>query len=506
MWTDADTPGRDAVTSERWGVAPSLAVGVGTPTRVTLSYSHLGQHNVPDYGIPWVPATNVPLQQHADQPPPVDFRNFYGLTARDYENTLTDTATAEGEHDFNAALSLRSLVRYGRTRRDSLITAPRFESNASTTIRRTDWKSRDQSEGILASQTDVTARFTTATLQHTVVTGVELTRETSENWNRVEQGVQSPSTDLFNPRPADSYVSRLIRDGAVNDATANSAAAYAFDTVQLGTRVQVNGGLRFDRFALDYLTLDAVGGETRMDRVDTMPSWRGGVVFKPRPEGSIYAGVGTSLNPSTEGLSLTTSTVTLEPEKSRSVEVGTKWDAFGGRLGMNGAVFHTAKTNARTQGINPGDPPTVLQGELVISGVEVGANGHITPRWQLFGGYTFMDSEITRSNTAAEVGREFANTPDHSLSLWTTYQLPRGVELGGGTQYVGDRFNNNTGARTAPAYWVVDAMAAYRVSDQFILRFNGMNLADRRYIDRVGGGHFVPGPGRSVSLTADVGF
>jgi catecholate siderophore receptor len=237
-----------------------------------------------------------------------------------------------------------------------------------------------------------------------------------------------------------------------------------------------------------------------------MASWRGGVVFKPRPEGSLYAGAGTSLNPSTEGLSLTTATVTLEPETSRSVEAGTKWDAFEGRLGMNAAIFRTAKTNARTQGLNPGDPPTVLQGELVVSGVEVGANGNITPRWQLFGSYTFMDSEITRSNNAAEVGREFANTPDHSLSFWTAYQLPRGLELGGGTQYVGDRFNNNSGARTAPAYWLVDAMAAYRVTDRFTLRLNGMNLADKRYIDRIGGGHFVPGPGRSVMLTADVGF
>jgi catecholate siderophore receptor len=298
----------------------------------------------------------------------------------------------------------------------------------------------------------------------------------------------------------------LTRDGAVTDAIANSAATYAFDTVELGARVQVNGGLRLDRFALDYLTTNAAGTETRMDRTDTMASWRGGVVFKPRPEGSIYASAGTSLNPSTEGLSLTSATVALEPEKSRSVEAGAKWDAFGGRLGVNAAVFRTAKTNARTPGINPGDPPTVLQGELVVSGVEIGANGNINSRLQLFGSYTFMDSTITRSNNAAEVGREFANTPDHSLSLWATYQLPRGMQVGGGTQYVGDRFNNNTGARTAPAYWLIDATAAYRVSDQLTLRLNGMNLADKRYIDRVGGGHFIPGPGRSALLTADVGF
>jgi catecholate siderophore receptor len=101
---------------------------------------------------------------------------------------------------------------------------------------------------------------------------------------------------------------------------------------------------------------------------------------------------------------------------------------------------------------------------------------------------------------------EFGNTPDHSLSLWSTYRLPRGVEVGGGVQYVGDRFNGNTGARLAPAYWVADAMASYRVSDQLTLRVNGLNLANQRYIDRIGGGHFIPGPGRSVMLTTDVGF
>jgi catecholate siderophore receptor len=270
--------------------------------------------------------------------------------------------------------------------------------------------------------------------------------------------------------------------------------------------VQISGGVRFDRFALDYLTRNAAGEGTRLDRVDTMLSWRSGVVFKPRPEASIYAGAGTSMNPSTEGLSLTTSTVALEPERTRSVEAGTKWDALWGRLALNAAVFHTAKTNARTPGINPGDPPTVLQGEHIVRGVELGASGNVTSRWQLFGSYTFMNSEITRSNNAAEVGKEFANTPDHSASVWTTYRMPRGIEIGGGAQYVGDRFNNNSGARVAPAYWLLDAMAAYRISEQLTLRLNGLNLADEQYIDRVGGGHFIPGPSRSVMLTADVGF
>jgi catecholate siderophore receptor len=252
--------------------------------------------------------------------------------------------------------------------------------------------------------------------------------------------------------------------------------------------------------------VNAASQESTLERTDDMVSWRGGTVYKPRPNGSIYVGVGTSLNPSTEGLSLSAATATLDPERSRSVEAGAKWDLLGGRLGFNTAVFGTSKNNARTPGVNPGDPPTVLQGEHTVSGVEFGVNGNVTDRWQMFGGYTFMDSEITRSNNAAEVGKEFGNTPNHSLSLWTTYRLPRAAEVGGGAQYVGDRFNSNTGARTAPAYWVIDAMAAYRVSEQLTMRVNGLNIANERYIDRVGGGHFIPGPGRSVMLTADIGF
>jgi catecholate siderophore receptor len=506
MWNDVDTAGRDAVTNQRWGVAPSLAFGIGTATRVTADYAHLDQDNVPDYGIPWVPPANVPLRAYADQAPPVDFSNFYGLTSRDYENTNTNIATGRVEHDFGAGLSLRSILRAGRTKRDSLITAPRFESNDSTAIRRTDWKSRDQSDGIVASQTDVTSRFRTGSVGHALVTGVEIAHETSENWNRVEQGGPQPTTDLFGPEFSTPYDSRLIRDGAVNDATARSAAVFAFDTMQLTPKLELTGGLRWDRFTLDYRTVNAAAQESTLERTDHMMSWRGGAVYKPRANGSVYLGLGTSLNPSTEGLSLSASTAALEPEKSRSIEAGTKWDVLGGRLGFNTAIFNTTKTNARTPGVNPGDPATVLQGEHSVRGVEFGVNGNVTDWWQMFGGYTFMDSEITHSNNAAEVGREFGNTPNHSLSLWTSYRLPWAIDLGGGAQYVGDRFNSNTGTRTAPAYWVVDAMAAYRVTEQLTLRVNGLNIANERYIDRVGGGHFIPGPGRSVMLTADVGF
>lgn len=505
MFTNADTPGRDEVGSRRWGVAPSLSLGLGTGTRWNFGFSHLGQDNLPDYGIPWVPSNNQPLSQFANQPAPVDFGNFYGLNQRDYEKTDTDLVTAQVEHDFGDSMTLRNLFRLGRTRRDSIITAPRFAGTDTTDIRRTDWKSRDQNDGILANQTDLTARFETGSFKHTLITGLELARETSTNYNRVETGQEGPDTDLFDPNPNDPYDGSILRDGQKTDGTGISAALYAFDTIDFSDKLQWSGSLRWDRFDVEAIR----AGESSQQRTDNVLSWRTGLVYKPAANGSLYIGAGTSFNPSAEGLSLATrggSLAEVEPEKSRSYEAGTKWDLLDLRLSLTAAVFRTEKTNARTPGLNPGDPPSVLDGRQVVNGIEFGVAGHLTDAWSIFGGYAFMDSGIEESNAAAEVGNEFGNTPSHTLSLWSSYRLPWEVEIGGGLQYVGDRFNNSNGTRTAPGYWLVDAMASYRISEHFTLRLNVDNLANERYIDRVGGGHFIPGTGRAAKLTTSFDF
>ena len=79
MYHNADTPGRDHVKTERFGIAPSIAVGLGTSTRAILSYYRLQADNLPDYGIPFtvVPAgqPSVPLafeyDDESDAPYPI---------------------------------------------------------------------------------------------------------------------------------------------------------------------------------------------------------------------------------------------------------------------------------------------------------------------------------------------------------------------------------------------------------------------------------------------------
>ena len=505
VWQDSGVPGRDVVQNQTWGLAPSVAFGVGRPTQLTASYLHLDQDNTPDYGLPWVPATNVPLAAYADQPAPVRSQNFYGLRNRDFERINNDTATVMARHD-TALFTLRNVLRFGRTQRDSLITAPRFASNDSTNVRRTDWKSRDQTDDILSNQSDLSARFSTGSMQHSVVSGVELSRERDTNFIRVETGTPAPDADLFNPNPNDPYAGFFVRDGAKNDGTARTAAIYGFDTVHLNERWDVSGGVRWDAFTIDYRAIAASGAETRFDRTDHLLSWRSGVVYKPLPEGTIYVGAGTSLNPSAEGLSLTASTADLAPERTRNYEVGTKWDLLDARAGLTFAVFHTDKTNARTPGINPGDPPTVLQGRQRVQGVEVGVTGRLAQWWNVLASYAGMRSRIVASNTATEVDKALANTPRHTFNAWTTVQLPRNIQVGGGAQFMDSVFTNAANIRAVPSYWLVNATAAWNVSRHLTMRLNGYNLGDRAYVDRVGGGHYIPGPRRSAMLTTDVGF
>src|SRR6185503_8570429 len=109
--------------------------------------------------------------------------------------------------------------------------------------------------------------------------------------------------------------------------------------------------------------------------------------------------------------------------------------------------------------------------------------------------YAFMSSRIRASNTAAELDNDLTLTPRHTFNLWTTFELPWGTRVGGGVQFMDAVFRNTLNTTEVPSYNVLSAMAAKEVNRHLTLRLNGNNLADAQYVDRVGGGHFIPGAG-----------
>jgi catecholate siderophore receptor len=508
LYHDQDTPGRDVVTNNRWGVAPSIAFGVDTDREITLSLFHMEQDNVPDYGIPWVPGNNIPLADYANEAPPVDFENWYGLKQRDFEDVQTSIATVQLDQKLGDYSRVQNITRWGVTDRDSMITAPRFISTDSTDIRRSDEKYRDQSDGILSNQTNMSVTFNpNENWEHRVLAGVEVSVEDEKRYTQELTGTDSPVTDLFNPNPNDHYLENYQRTGTASTADSTTLGAYLSDSVAINKQWQINAGLRWDHFNLEY-TPD---GSPQLERTDEMLSYRAGVVYKPSRDGSIYLGYGTSFNPTAEALSISTSSrqpgiADLDPEENRTVELGTKWQVLDSRMFVSAAIFRTEKTNARTE--DPEDPNDllVLQGEQLVQGIELGIAGQITDNINVFAGYTHLDTQITESLNASEVGNSLSNSPENSFNVWGSYALGSDIEIGLGAQYVGARYNNTANTRKAPSYWVYEASASYAVNDQLGFRLNVQNLTDEKYIDFVGGGHFIPGVGRIALLSSYFNF
>lgn len=497
MVHDSGVPGRNAVTNDRWGFAPSLAFGLGTPTRLTLSYFKTKQGNVSDYGIPWVPATNNALAAYRDQPAPVPRDTFYGYADRDREFLNQDTGTVKLEHDFSDTLNLRSQLRYGKSGRNSIVAPPRFASTESTVINRgmTSWIAQDK---IWDSQTDLKAESNTFGIRHAFVGGAAFTNE--QNLRRTRSG-QITQTTLLNPNPYDVYTGPVTLGPNLGDITGKSQSVWLFDTAKMGQQWEATGGLRWDRFDVNGVNTTPAAVRQTVN----FPSLRAGLIFKPTQSGSIYGSYGTSQSPSLEGLSYSTANTSIPPEKTYTAELGSKWEVSRSRLLLSGALFQVRKDNARTPGLLPTDPPQVLAGRQLSQGLELSASGGITRNLRVLASYTLIDARIKSSNNPAEIGRYFQNTPRNSASTWVTYTAKK-FTVGLGPRWMGRRWGNNANTRVVDAYWTLEAMGSYSVNRHLDLRFNVSNANNAYFFERLGGGHLIPGPSRFVQFTTNIRF
>ena len=144
-----------------------------------------------------------------------------------------------------------------------------------------------------------------------------------------------------------------------------------------------------------------------------------------------------------------------------------------------------------------------------MQGVELTAAGQITSIWSVFGGYSYLDSEIVDAgpiNTDTE-GNQLPNTPEHSFNLWTNVTPTARLNFGGGVTYQSERFGNTANTRSVDDYWRVDAMGSYAFTDNASLQVNVQNLFDERYYERVYTTHMATiTPARSITGTLRVRF
>ena len=483
MAHENDVPGRDEIDRQRWGIAPSLLLGLGEDTRLTLSYLHQRDDNLPDYGVPAFDGKRLAG---------VDRDAYFGWKNIDKEEIQTDAFTVKFEHDFSDSLRLQNLSRYSRVERDTVISASHVNLTGVPAGRYTpagpQGYGRDVTSEMWINQSNLTANFDTMGLGHTLVTGVEVSREDYYR-NTYNNGLNFTGRDFDLSNPPGHYDGPTNKTRTAETSTElENQAVYAFDTIALNEQWDLSLGLRYDWIKGDAKNVALPAGTvTRVDSRDKELSGRAGVVYKPAENGRVYLAYGTSFNPAAEALAstgaLTAAAADLSPEENETWELGTKWELLDNRLQLDAALFRVEKTNARE---TMADGSTQLAGEQRVQGVELGATGRISQQWNVYANYTFLDSETLKAaNTpdgAAREGQALANTPPRSFNLWTTYDLPAGWRLGYGARYASERNVTASTKAKLDAYWVHNAMVGYKVNDELDLQLNVNNIFDKDYV------------------------
>ncbi|QGZ65506.1 TonB-dependent receptor [Paraburkholderia acidisoli] len=516
MGHDADQAGRTDVYSKRWGVAPSIAFGLNTPTTVTLSYYHLNTYDMPDFSAPFRSTGGTPVYTDRGQ--------FYGLNTRDYRRGQTDTGEIKVEHRINDAWKIKNTTMFGRSTLDYVATNPQL-TTATSNILSLQAKSGKYATNSIANQTEANGKFDLYGMRHTLTAGVEFSHEqdlyegylvSDSAGNNIRSG--GPCTVAYNCttlyggwNPNNPWTGSLLLNGdksfpgPATHTQTNIASAYLFDSVQLSERWLFNAGLRYDRY--DVTAQQA--GVADLNNTANLFSYQFGLVFKPIPTVSLYASYGTSANPpgANAGLGggtdqLVTANQDLAPERARNIEVGAKWDVLDRRLSLTTALFQTDKTNAR---VSDGLGNTINAGSQRVRGVEFGFAGNVTDKWSMFGGYSYLDAITTNAGPGSPTlsGLPMVMVPKHNFTLWTSYDVLPKLNVGAGATVSSLTYASvaATSRKWIPGYARFDASATWHVSKKVDLQLNVNNIFDREYYQTAYPIYATWAPGRSAMVT-----
>ncbi|KEZ12684.1 Outer membrane receptor for monomeric catechols precursor [Sphingobium yanoikuyae] len=601
MWHDQDVAGRDAIWSKRWGVAPSLKLGLDGPTSLTIGYYHLHTEELPDSGIPYLYTIGNAPAGVTETGPAQDFTTiggkeisvprgaYYGLKDRDFRDTNVDNFTIRAEHDFGS-VTLRNTTRYGRSTQGYVWTQPDdqqgnvYGTNAANPAtagglvwRRTNTR-YSKTDGLL-NQTDLSGEFSIGGIKNSFSASVEFSQEKAANGTYVSNAATGAAiasgssvsprcstamlaryncTTVDNPNPSDPWISYASDSSTVTADIVRSApktwtlsktttqAASFFDTITITDQLLINLGGRFDRYKTSVspgLAATSTANRSFYEREDDLWNYQAGIIFKPTENSSLYASASSSATPpgaflanGSEGNALNTTsqalTDALKVEKTKSYEIGAKANLFGDALSLTLAAFRTETKNARATN----DAGTVAYiGERKIEGIELGFNGNITPEWNVFGGYTYMDSEIVDGGStvttvngvsiaapSVNTGKQFPNTPKHSLTAFTNYKITPAFTIGGGAIYMAKVYGGYSDTRTisngavvitkelarmVPSYWRFDGNASYAFSDAVSLQVNVNNVFNKRYYDKAYAAHYAnQAAGRTAIATLNIKY
>ena len=514
MVQDADNYGAK---QNKRGIAPSFAWGIGTRDEFSVGLYYLKTEGRPIYNHPWRLSADGKINTT------LPARNFYGLES-DYNNTESTYATLGHIHRFDDAGELNTRLRYGNYKRDMLASTIGFQNSAITlsqindsTVLTRGSKGRIGESDILQAQSDYSNTVNWGGKKHALLAGVDYYDDNAKRNQNYANTTARPTTIVGTP---DNGASVVDGRAPVQWSTFKSRnlGLYAQDTMSLTETIKLVGGLRYDDFKASYRN---AAGSISNEVSDSLVSPRVGLIFQPDVLSSYYLSYGTSYNTSGDTYQFgnvgntTGRSANTPPEKSRNIEIGSKFELFERRALLGVAAFYSEKYNERNTDPDTAAAQELLSGKRHATGMEFNLAGRISPKWEVFFNHTWIpDAKIDRSNVVraangggAQVqGDRPGLTPKHSGSVWSTYAVTSKLRVGAGLTYRAKQNPEGSRAVYASGFAVVDAMAEYAFDDKTSLKLNVSNLFDRTYAEGLYRGFYTPGAPRAVQLTLKTRF
>ncbi|HIK06879.1 MAG TPA: TonB-dependent siderophore receptor [Trichormus sp. M33_DOE_039] len=458
----------DFYDAQEYVIAPTLTWLISDRTKLTLAAEYIDRPK--DQGQMGLPAVGSVL------PNPLGEirrdRNFSEPFSTD--NSSVFRVGYDLEHRLSDDWQLRSAFKatwFSRTRKDWILPVSLDADNR--TLNRI-YSEGESNYSNFNFDTYTAGNFTTGSINHQLVIGFNYFRQV--NQDRYPDDGFAPSIDVFNP----IYNQPIVKPGNPFefDSSTNLYGFYIQDQVTLAENLKLVLGGRFD--IVQQTSEDLLVSGSKESQQQEAFSPRVGIVYQPIKPISLYASYSRSFLPST-GRSLDGEL--FQPERGTQYEVGIKADLTD-RLSATLAFFELTRSNVATT--DPRDPDFSIQvGEQRSRGIEFDISGEILPGWNIIASYGLTDAIVTKDNDLP-VGDRLNNVPQHSASLWTTYEISsgslQGLGFGLGLFYVSDRQGTLPNTFELPSYVRTDATIFYK-RERFRAALNFKNLFDVDYFD-----------------------
>lgn len=509
-----DVPDRDPADRERKGAALSGLFKANEDLEFLVDYYGFEGEDNPDLGgflVNRKPADNVPV---------------YGQQ-QDFLESDVDTFTARVRYQLTPESHVTNATRYGTSDNGYVTTGARAaRTDASDPNGSYDTISLSTHQGwqevrYLVNQSNLFVNKELLGLDHEWIFGVEISNHKVRNGiydiansgaNCVVSGRSGPAPSWCAIGPDGSEVpglqhimNRQIAKGRWDQNwQAKAISASVLDTVDLTDRFTLFLGLRYDDTDIDLETLGGNGSYADYGYSDGMWNGNAGITYELTPDANVYLNYATAADINggesdvgTSGgygglITFNGQAAGADPERTESVELGTKWNIFDGKLLLAAALFETRKSDVM-EGADYDSAGTFNTGKNRIRGVEVSATGNITEKLSAQVGYVTMDSEVLDSFSEANEGKTLSNFADNSGYALLRYQLTEQLAFGGAVKYESKRyagqpdsaaaFNTATGAysQPIPSYTVIDLFGEYEFTKQLNARLNLGNITDKEY-------------------------